>query len=268
MNSKFTLGPWIFFPVNQCVLYCIWYTVKEIHRYSEEVSAQVGKAVTLWTVTSLDYQVCLGSVVLTQGLSFAHIPSWNTAAWDTYYIVCKPFPEMKKIQKYKMGDPWAVVDSTKWALECCPFLLPKITSDTVIGRWWRSFNPPCVWDLYLEACQKQSKTERLSPFISPANAGLKQNREVLFVDPPSSCLPFISSHWRTTFVRILCHHIFSTIFVVQLSPGLNQAVKTIDPCCVLGKGQRLELYQLPWSAWLPALWFLSWHLEKAANCQN
>lgn len=54
----------------------------------------------------------------------------------------------------------------------------------------------------------------------------------------------------------LTHIVFSTTFVVQLSPGLYQAMKIIDPCCVLRKGQRRESYQLTWSAWLSASWFL------------
>lgn len=39
INSKFTLGSRRFFSVNQCVLHFILHTIKEIRRYSKEVSS-------------------------------------------------------------------------------------------------------------------------------------------------------------------------------------------------------------------------------------
>ena len=101
-------------------------------------------------------------------------------------------------------------------------------------------------DLYLEACQKQSKTKHLSPCILPGIAGLQPNPEIFSVVPhPPAYLSSLLSGTLPLCVHFArSHPIFSPPFVVQLSSGLYRAMKIIDPCCVLGKGQRIELYQL------------------------
>lgn len=79
---------------------------------------------------------------------------------------------------------------------------------------------------------------------------------------------FSPAHHLYVYILHIIIIFFPTTFVVQLSSGLYWGMEIIDPCCVLGKGQRIESYQQTRSAWLLALWFLHWPLERAADCHN
>lgn len=122
----------------------------------------------------------------------------------------------------------------------------------------------CSYDFYLEACQRQTWTQHLSPFILPGSTGLKQNPEIFFVAPPPILLPTFHLFSLACCLCTYTLHILIMYFHCMCSSGLQQGMKTVGPV-VFSVKVREGILSADLIYLTTTLWFPHPHLEKAAN---